>query len=403
MTSWSILAWSALLLGPGTPDTARATGPTDPLGPIVTIESRGAPTVFLRHQAAPDLVAIRLSVPITGPAGTGLAPRVHAELTRRRLAAGAEPFGAWAEAVATPTHLVHTLTGPASTFNDLVDLLRESLAGGAPAPRELRAAQLAAMQRSASELETPVWRVRRELRRVLFPTTVEPEGIGSADAVSARDLVAFWRRNLRPERMTAVVVGPVDRKAVEGAFRDWPRLTQASGSSDQQERALELPDPEVNLPWAGIGYMASGTDLASLAVAARLIDQRLAASGLRVAEAELWWADGRHALVVIGSAPLGRSASTLTQRLREAVAEAAESVDAVAISAPRRELRNGLLYQARTPAGLAGVIGDFHDRTGRPDGAIRFLEALDRVSSGSVRRDLQSLLGGAPVTVEITP
>ena len=83
--------------------------------------------------------------------------------------------------------------------------------------------------------------------------------------------------------------------------------------------------------------------------------------------------------------------------------ETAATVDAVAISVPRRELRNGLLYQARTPTGLAGVIGDFHDRTGRPDGATRFLAALDRVSAGSVRKDLEALLGGAPVTVEITP
>ncbi|MND02953.1 hypothetical protein D3C83_225450 [compost metagenome] len=69
----------------------------------------------------------------------------------------------------------------------------------------------------------------------------------------------------------------------------------------------------------------------------------------------------------------------------------------------RRALWHDMLFDARTPMGLASLIGRFAERTGDPHAAAGFLDALLRVDADDVGAALLDLLHESPAVVEVGP
>jgi len=166
-----------------------------------------------------------------------------------------------------------------------------------------------------------------------------------------------------------------------------------------QERPPSTGQPQVLFPWAGVGW-PTGADLATAAVAARLIEAHFPGGMLRQARAELWWHGSRRALVLIGSATApAQGAGAPRPVLQAAAAEAASNVTADEVAAAHLDVARDILLAGRTPAGLADYLGQMYERSSDPMAGQAFLRQLERVSRTNVERTLRRLGTGAAAEV----
>ncbi|HEX7052264.1 MAG TPA: hypothetical protein VF188_18805 [Longimicrobiales bacterium] len=374
------------------------------LRPDLAADPEEGPAVIVRHRPAQPLVAVRLSVPARAPAG---AVSLLQELARAPFETGAAALGARATLARTPTHAIYSVVGPAEVYPEMVALLRRAVGPPDLSGVRLVPARHAADRALAAERDTPEPLVRHRLRQVLLP---ELPRAGAAATLTAGDVTRVWRRFFIPERMTAVVVGPMPPEEALAPFRGWQRPPEPSGVRRPPVAASADPAPQVVRPWIGLAYRTRA-EPAVLAVTAALLARHLSLLALRSCTAEFWWNGERRALVIIASAepPAEAAADSaaaaipLAERLRAGLAEVAAALTPASVAIARRGLMHDMFVAARTPQGLAELIGDFHDRTGAADGAQEFLSDLVRVDARDVHRVLVSLDEVAPVVVEVRP
>lgn len=444
MTRIVLLALAALLM----PATAwPQTGEDGPLGPITVARPDGGPAVAVRPSTAAPIVAIRLAIPVREPADAIGATRVLQRLASRRAETAAAEHGARVSMQRLPTHAVYVLVGPADGFDDYVRILRQAVVRPPDVtPRDLVGLTAKTRAEAMAELDTPGPLLRHRLRAALLPAGATIPEDSAAGSLTPRTLLRFWRNTFVPSRMQAVVVGAIDPERALRAFDGWPSPASAGGEPPATPEAAgesAPPDPQALFPWVGLGYAADeDADPAALAVAARLVQQRLDESFLRTARAEMWWpSDGRHALVLIGSASPREARAFVGSRtpsetddgaagaapadtadaapadtaedavepfrighqLRLALSRTAALLEPEAVANARRLLRRDLLFTARTPQGMARVLGEFMQRTGDARSAVRFLDAVGATTAGAVHRELVSLLSSTPVRAEVVP
>src|SRR5690606_31548087 len=250
--------------------------------------------------------------------------------------------------------------------------------------------------------ELPDRRVRADLWSSLFPGAPA----GGANAVpgplASSHLEWLWRRFYRPSAMSVVVVGEVPDTVIRSIFADWPTPPEPGPPPSLRPVQGGTAEVQTNAARVGLGRAARTGESGALAAAAELVAARLRAGGIAAAEAEVWWGPGRTALVVLGSA-LPDAPAASPESIRATIADLAADVTADLVAEAQRTLRRRLLYQARTARGLAAVIGTFHERTGAPDGAARFLDALDRVAAKAVGRILRALVERPDAVLAVGP
>ncbi|HEX7118684.1 MAG TPA: insulinase family protein [Longimicrobiales bacterium] len=399
MMGWTALLWAALVVPPAWSGVDGAG-----LGPVEVVTPRGGPRVVYRSMVAPSLVAMRLSVPTEEPPGLRGATRLLQELVREELEGSATAIGARIELERAPGHAVYAIVGPRASFEAMVALLRRAVTRPVGDPREVAVARARVARDALAALELPGARVRTGLLAALFSTADTSAASRRLDQWTAADLEGFRRRYFVPDRMTVVVVGAVSLDAAAAAFTDWPAPAAPPPLPAPSIPADSAPPPQAVARWAGIGWSVEGHDPAVLAVASTLVTRRLAGSGLSRARAELWWSRDRLGFVVVGSALPGSETGTApAQTLRRAIEQTAEQVRAEDVLDARRSLRHELVFDARTPHGLATLLGRFTERTGDPHAAAAFLDALRRVDAGQVRAALLALVHGPPAVVEVAP
>jgi predicted Zn-dependent peptidase len=350
------------------------------------------------------LVAIRLSVPFEEPPGLWGAGRVLQLLVENRLRSEVARFGGRIEFSRTPTALVYLVSGPAASFGEIVAVLRYAVAPPPGLFRTQNAIWLTARQESLVELETPDRWIRNRLQRALFPdlrvSLGEP---GLTDLPDPAELESIWRRWFRPPRMSVVIAGAIEAEEARAAFRGWPEPPPAEARRPSTATSDTASVPEVVSARIGLGYPAGPINPAVLAIVAALIDEGLPALKLRQVASEHWWSSGEAALVLMGAAPVGSAmdAAALRTTIQISAAGIAANLTAADIARLRDRLRHTLLLRARSPDGMAAVIGEFLDRTGNPESAGQFFESLGEVSDESVRAALHALLYRPPIVVEL--
>lgn len=397
----ALLALAALLQAPFAMDTLRPAG---------------GPEILWNRHASP-LVALRLSVPIDDDLPTGAAELLQ-ELARPAATAEARRFGADLRFHTADDEAVISVTGPAAAFDPLVGILRSAVAPPDLSVTDLRRARARAEDRIRAALERPVPRLRILLRASLARTEA---GGAVLDTLQPERLRSIAHRIHRVDRLRVVLVGAPPAEIVRSAFTHWPRIP-ASDTAYSDPGPGPLPRPQAHHAWAALAYPLQAEHTA-VAVAAALVQQRIRAAGLRDGQAEAWTADGGTVLVVLGGAALDDpdvaaaanitafpadrgdgGVSALARFLRRMIAEAAALAGPASVQEAATTLRSDLLFEARTAAGRAAVLGRW---TG-PPGAARptvhdVLVGLEKVDLGDVRDVLAAALAAAPIRAEIRP
>lgn len=407
-------------------------------GAVAATALPGGGAVVLYPLPAQAIVAFRVAFLLSGAAGPPEAlARIAQQLLRPEMERRAAQLGARVAFDRSATHAGFSIMGAADDGPELVAILRDGLARASWPARELQAAHLIALARAGEEAETVEPVLRRRLREALFPD-MPARGDSVPARVTAATIQSFWSHTFRPERMRAVVVGPLTLAQAVDLLGSWPVPDQAPPDTGLAPPPRTRPGPpqpatgdtaagpQVVFPWAAAGWRTDASP-AVLAVAARLIDARLAAAAaLRTHRAELWWSGGARALVLLGSsfppppdtsatrgpgrgarAPAFRSLALPRPApmpgpaavLRAAAADAIEHATPEEVAAARQAVARDLLFAARTPAGLALYLGEMYDRTADPLSGQKLLLQLDAVDAGSVAAVLQSL--GEPLVQEL--
>src|SRR5690606_38885150 len=277
------------------------------------------------------------------------------------LEAAAAAAGGRASVERTATHAVYRVVGPADEFERLAAAVLRVAAGPADAaPGALAVARVVARGQAAAESDTPEPLLRARLREALFPELDEARGAGGdLSWLTAERLRRWWAASAAAGRVAVVVAGGVEAAGVAAVCADCPvrgdrrapmRAVAGRGDERPAPAPSASPVPQVVTRRLGLGYPASRLDPAALAVAAALLDEQLARSGLGGVAAEVWWNARRRALVLLtperpGAAGNDEAASS-RERLERAVADAAERADGAAVARARRRIVRDILFAA---------------------------------------------------------
>lgn len=368
---------------------------------------RGPRIVLVRAPGSPA-AAIRLSIPVTeGEADAGAA-RLLQHLALLRLRGRAAALGIDIQAERTADAVVFSVRGAAPAFEDLAWLLRDAIAKPDADGTQLEQARAALLAEIARAEEAPADALDAELFRRLAPSVPPLWGTrrSVAGLTSAR-LEAFWRRAFRRDRVTLVVVAPVGLEAVLAA------LAEAGAPATDAAAAVTPPTgpfardrgsrPETLRVWYGIAYWTGGAPHAVAATAARLLADALAAEpAVEAPRVELWQVQGAAALVARGTA-YPREAPAMIRALAGLPARVRGNLSPERVRAAAQAVRRDLLLAARTPWGLADVLGRSRDATGDAFSAAHTVAALDRVDAAAVASFLDHLANRSPLQAEIRP
>jgi predicted Zn-dependent peptidase len=392
---------------------------------VVEIRPPGGPRVAIHEDRSP-LVTVRLSAPVPPDAPEG-GPELLQELARPGATEAVARFGGRVMFRHDGGHAVVTVTAPATAFDPVVAVVRRVAGEPDLATSALRAARSRGEDRVLAALERPATRVRLALWRALYGGP--PPSAPAVHTLDREAIRGLRRRIYDPARMRAVVVGPVPVEAIRSAFARWDVETEAPHPPTAEDRdpvEAPPPEPEVHFRWAGLGFR-TGAEPAAVAVAASLVESRIAGSALRSGLAEAWDGPGGTALVVLGTAvpddPVVRATAEVGQvRLREeglagralppgdiagylrrliAEAAAVSSRDDVAFAA--RRLRGRLLVEAGTSEGRAEIIGRLADATGRAEAAAHLLQRLGTLEADEVRGAVADILDSPAVLIDVRP
>lgn len=385
---------------------ALAVGPVTPSDTLAR-DSSASGLVVVHRQPSLPLVALRLSLVADDPPGLAGAGHLQQHLVFPRLREAAERVGGQAEVLRTSDALVYTVAGPAAELTYLARILRSALVLPTVGTGAMLAASNELAEERAAEWETAPAHVRMRLRAGLFPDELSPAGnAASARRLNAASLVDAWAAMYRPERVAVVAVGDVEPRAVREVFGVLPTRAEAisAGGEGRDTVAAAPPGPaEATRAWLGLGYPAAEIDPAAVTVAVRLLQDRLRtrlpAAQLQV---EHWWTHRGQAVAIVAGVP-GPEMDAAGRVLDAALAGVGEALTDAEVRRAADAVRRDLLFYARTPARMAALVGQFVDRSGDPQGAQRFHDALAAVDADRLRAVLDALAASPPVRVALPP
>ncbi len=370
------------------------------------LSAQGAALAVHRQPSVP-LVALRLALVASDPAGYAGAGHLYQHVVHGALQQRAAEVGARVLLERSADAVVFTITGPSGELPFMAGVLREILR---PAPASdvplLRVSRELAEERLA-EWETAERHVRSVLRLRLFPADVsaagtEPSALRLAEGDSWRQA---WLRMYRPDRVSITAVGDVTMEQVSAAFGELPAAAEPRGFRLLRDTVSTVPlaPAEATRAWLGAAYSAGEMDPAVLSVVTRIasdhLRQRLPGAGVT---AEHWWTHHGQALALIATVP-GNQLPEAQRAIGTIVSGAARAVTAEQVTAAARAIRRELLFYSRTPDRMAGVVGQFSDRTGNADEAQLFYDRLGGVTLREVRDALSSLQQRTPARIDIPP
>jgi predicted Zn-dependent peptidase len=315
----------------------------------------------------------------------------------------AERIGARAEVHRTPQGLVYQVSGTIADLDFLGWILRTGVQ--APDATRMEETRRAIQVENDRRMETPQGVLAARLRADLAPDLPSVFGtngtIGRIDVVQLR---AIWERSHRLDRARLVVAGRVtpelalalasDLGLPEGDAPDYP-----PGSDPGSPR----PDPEVNRHWIAEGYRLQVTEEVAGLVAGQWLaeDVRAAGHDFEVG-VEIWDLGGTRALVLT-SAAFPRSADAQRAWLDRVFEDAAARITGADVSRVAGTVRTQIAMAARTPWGLAELVGQAWDAGNGPEGIETLLTNLETLTVAQVSELFLTLAASTPLREELSP
>lgn len=377
---------------------------TASLRPDSVLTPPGGPKLIRLTAPGSGLTTLRLSVRVDETVAEAGAGQILVLLGLERARAAAAPMGARVEGARTPWGIAYTVVGASDDFDYLAYVLREAVAEPRLERIEFERARVRAREDADRLRETGSGRLSVDLRAAAVPGSAPLIGtVESIDALTATDVRDLWRRTHRRERMALVIVGAEPLELVLASLKDIGASGRAPFRPTQSPPVARSSRIDVLRTWYGEAWVAGDVRDPRGAVLAALIAARLRdADATGQTEVELWEVGSSRVLALTGAAyPAGaaamrRSVSGLVPQIATRLApdEVAPAVAA---------LRFDLFHVARTPWGLAGLVGRYHDATGSADAAYQHVVELDRVDAASMRAYLQELQRRGPARAEIRP
>lgn len=377
----------------------------DTLTPDTILEPPGGPSIAFFSTGSSEVVSIRVSIPFEEAiedAGAGQLLRIMAQ---ERMNALAGRIGVRVQAQRTHRTLVYQVTGAAEDLDFIGWILREAVA--APAVNRFDAARRQARVELDRRRETPEGALAIQLLEALSPGAVPLQGTpGSLDRMNPERLTALWARSHTRPQIRIVAAGRVDPVLLLSTLADLglPDAGPSPQLPPVQDTGSPRLSPEVNRHWVGRGYALNGRHGPSQQIlAARLLGRTLReAPGAYEASIELWEV-GRLRAIVLSGAAYSQNLSALRTRLERLPGEALAGLHEDTVEALAAEVRTELRRTASSPWGLAELVGQGWDNTGRIEAGAELMQALRASQADGVRSLLEELAASSPVVQELRP
>jgi predicted Zn-dependent peptidase len=361
--------------------------------------------VKLPAQGSP-LIAIRVSIPVDEGYAEAGAGRLLETLASQRVQGRAAALGLHFEGARTPWGLAYTVAGARSELDDLVSLIREAVGEPELLDVDFERRRRALADEALRTTETPAARIFTELRTRVAPGSPPIDGtLTSLERLTRVTLRELWARTHHPASMTVVVSGDVADEQLTAALRGFgaPAGSAGDGGSSAALQSPAVRGTQVFRHWYGEAFRLTDTDDPHGAVVALLAADRLRGSPEPFeAEVQLIELESVQLLAVLAAAYSGE-ASRMRERIPLLLSNTRQGLTTERVQTAVARVRQDLLQQARTPAGLVTVVGRHLDSTGDPLSARLFLTALDRVTLQSTNAFMSGLERQPPIRAEVRP
>jgi predicted Zn-dependent peptidase len=389
---------------PASPSATPSMVDSSVFRPEAELHLPGYPRLALYRTGSDDVLTLRLAVPLEeGPEEAG-AGQLLRQLAQNRMDVLASRVGAQVRVTRHGTSLVYEVTGATADLDFLAWILREGLQ--APDAGRFEEVRRAALADVARRLETPQGVLALQVREALAPGSPPPQGtLVALERMDAARLSSVWARSHRLDAAHLVVVANLPVEAIMASLTDLglpeagpdPVLPPSPPSGEARGR------PEVIRLWLAEAWpIAEGRDPRAM-VAVRLLTETIQARpGDYELGVELWEVGRRWALVLSGAA-YPRDQQAMRARLQGLLQETLAGITDEGVRLHSAEVRREFLDAARTPWGLAELVGQAIDVGESTDEVERFVEALARMEAADLRRFLEALAAETPVRQEVRP
>jgi len=396
----------ALLQLPSAPPLASASPSVGdlPFHPAELLRPEGGAEFVLFQAGPPEVVAIRVSVPLVGvldPEGISEILQLQAQERMRGLAAR---IGAQAEVRRTPHALVYQISGMSADLDFLAWILREGMR--LPNSAEFDESRRKLQAEIDRHLETPQGVLATRLRSTLSPGSSPLESAGATlSRLDLGHLRDFRARTHRRDRLRIAVAGALPAETILAALAELGEIGPMAGTEapPPQSTGVSRSSPQINRFWVVLAFPIPAGRHASALVGARWTAEVLRSLAGDFEVGIEVWEVGRERSLILSAAAYPRSRQALENRLRSVFADALLRLDQSAVDRIAGGLRSEILLAGRTPWGLVELVGQAWDAGDGPAGLEALLLELERLQLGDVQLLLEELGALTPIREELRP
>jgi len=404
--SWAVLGF---LVVPSSGSAHRVDGgssPSDPgvFTPYAEMQLPGFPSLTFYHSNSDEVITLRLSVPLEESPEEAGSGQILRRLAQDRMDPLASRVGAQVRVTRHGSSLVYEVSGSAVDLDFLSWILREGIRD--PDFSRFEEVRRRILEDVARRMETPQGVIALQLREALAPGSPPPQGtLPALERMDVGRLQAVWSRTHQRGQARIVVVGNLPIEVILAALTDLGLQEGDPGAYSGPSIGGGQPRlrPEIIRTWTAEAWSWDGGRDPRALVAVRLLSESIRSRSVEYELGVEIWEVGRRWVLVLSGAAYPRSQQAMRTRLQGLLRESLQGVSDEAVRRHAAEVRREFLDAARTPWGLAELVGQALDLGESPMQMEDFVEQLSRMEGADLRRFVEGLLASTPLRQEVRP
>jgi hypothetical protein len=365
----------------------------------------GGPEIAIFRAVTPEVVSLRLSVPLEETASEAGAGQFIQQQATDRMDPLAKRIGARAEVHRTPQGMVYQVSGALADLDFLGWILRAGLEP--PSAADFDEIRRRIQSENDRRMETPQGVLAARIRSELAPDIPSVYGTtGSLSRIDSSRLLTIWQRSHRKGRSRLVVAGQVPAELALALAADLG-LPDGEGPPELppgQDTGSPRPSPEVNRDWLVEAFPLSRADEVPALVAGRWLGEQARDAGEDLEVGIEIWDVGRGArALIVTAAAFPRSVQLMRDRVGSLFEDAIERITDEDVTRTAGAVRTDIIMGARTPWGLAELAGQAWDAGDDPAGVDTILSDLGSLTRPDMVRLFETLAASTPIREELRP